>query len=335
MAKFKFGTSKDDLREELEKKEAERLLLLEQEVQERNIEKTKKLQQFNKKTKQSRLIIIISAIALSLVLLFFGVYNTFFKKSLSEEDVLRLAYSTQSSSFNGGGVEGYIYDNIDSWLNQYVKLNSNIEYYKPLKDTLRVTYLRTISTTQSTCRFSIDIETKEVDTKKTNAEGKSETVVGETKVNTYRFRTLLNFGDLNNEGYPTYSLASGLILLQQPETNVNRTNVSSYLSFADKPLMDATTSESAKVQVNNILDNIFAGKDVAGSFEGDSISPSLGYKYLGIDSNTWAFYAEANTFGYNCYFEYSVETPEGIIYKTPCYAVIEQNGNTWKITDLF
>lgn len=320
--KFKFGISREDR----EKEKAERLRQLEHEVQERNMEKTSKLQQLNRKKKTNTIIVVSTFILLSLALLTFGTYNTFFKQPLTKEEVVQVAKEQSPTLFNTTGVEGFIYNNINDVFKSKIKLDDTLEYYEIDLSTVRVVKIETLTKTLADVEFLVDIETKKKDTTEKDKEGKNVVVPGKIEVDTWRFRALMAIVEDN------YVFASDVTYrLEQENMQKEAVIISETLSFENIELEEPTKIAAAKTSVDGILKLLYEGNDVSERFLIQRTA-DVTDTYLGI--TFFELHQGQNQLGYNCICQYSIQSKEGITYSTTTYMRLIYDG-AWKIEKMY
>lgn len=150
--------------EELEKERAEKQRKIEAEIQQKAIERQAKLQAMRQKQKITRICVILVTTIIMVAMLFFGTYNTFFKKILTTDDVYN-AIKVSKNTYPTFGVAEYIKDNCQTIFNTYATVDvSMYEYAKVDTNSVYIDDLTPISNTVARVRYGFDVEVKEQDT---------------------------------------------------------------------------------------------------------------------------------------------------------------------------
>ena len=323
--KFVFNKTREDNEKEEAKKQRE----LEAEVQNRNTIRSKKLEQLNKKTKQNKMIVIISMIVISSALLIFGTYNTFFKQPLTQQEVVQLIKQSDVK-FNDGGIEGFLYNNIEEIFKDNTGVDSikgGVEVYKLDLNSLRIDNIQSLNANTAYVEFYINVYSKGYDREeKDRYTGELKVVKGTELEIPYRFSALIG----NNKG--TYYFASDVEILGYVSAEDSKITKSTYLSFEDKQKVSDDVANSAKTKVDRIMADLYAHKDVGGDYEPSAKDFDYNLEYRGI--NEFKMYQETNALGYNVVMTYTVASINGFTYTTKTYLKVEQAGNSWKITKI-
>ena len=326
MAQIRFNVTQ----ESAEKQAAAEQRELEARVQQKNIERDRKLALLHRTTKRNKIIVISVFILLALSLLVFGVYNTFFKNQISRSDIEGMI-SQQVASFDTDGIQGVIYDNLDDMFYSMSSKNENIETYALDKSTIRINKVYKMSTSTVAVEFTVDGYVKEIDVSEKNGNGEVQTTTGEVYTPVYNF---MIFVDTNDRG--GYTISSELLFLGFEHLDSTTALKSKLLVFNDGEndfeLVEENTLNSVRVKVDRILSDIYEGKDVGVDYSSDRIFDTS-YTYLGLEE--FAMYNRANLAGFNAVCSYSLSTPEGITITTKAYLTIQEESNSWKITAIF
>ena len=168
MAKVVLGKTPEQLREEEAKKQRE----LEAQIQEAQLERQAKLVALHKKQKTTKIAIISATCLSAAILVTFGTYNTFFKKTITVEDVVpTINASIDYLRFPVSGLDGYIRDNCESLFTHYAssKISSdNIKSISVDPNSCYITKVRPLNSTLAQVYFSVDVVVTENDTEVTD-----------------------------------------------------------------------------------------------------------------------------------------------------------------------
>lgn len=166
MAKLVLGKTPEQVRAE----EAEKQRKLEIEIRERQLERQKKIEAMHKKQKTTKIVFIAIVCAISLSLLGFGTYNTFFKPTLSIDDVTPVINeSINTFRFPSEGLDNYIHDNCEGLFNKYLvnddkKVDSNVvDTIIVDKDSCYISRVKKLSGNIAQVYFSVNVTTKSKD----------------------------------------------------------------------------------------------------------------------------------------------------------------------------
>jgi hypothetical protein len=171
MAKLVLGKTPEQVRAE----EAEKQRKLEIEIREHQLERQKKIEAMHKKQKTTKIVFIAIVCAISLSLLGFGTYNTFFKPTLSIDDVTPVIdESINTFRFPSEGLDNYIHDNCEGLFNKYLvndtkKVDSNVvDTITVDKDSCYISRVKKLSSNIAQVYFSVNVTTKSKDTQVTD-----------------------------------------------------------------------------------------------------------------------------------------------------------------------
>ena len=327
MAKLVLGSNP----ETIEKEEAEKIRKLDEEVRERQKEQSLRLQRFAKKYKRNKVFILV--LFYFIVLGLFGgcIYMAFFKQNITEEDVTSIA-KKQTASFNASGVDGYVRKNFNTWYEMLLAGKSEkIEYIRPNLNSLSIDEVKGSGQNFGRVYFSLDIETKLKDTK----DEKGNIVTGLTTDTRYYFMIPLEMVyQTNAEGIAVAGgyTPSGTMKMTMLDT-ANTAEVqkkSQFLGFEKESDQPKAVTESAKIKVDKILSDIYAGRDISQDFKSYyPLRESQNATYVSLDD--FEYHTKNNALGYNARCVYTVETVDGFKYQNELYLAIRQNGSTYTI----
>lgn len=340
---FKFGVS----REQVEKEQAKKQRQLEEEIQERTMEKTRKLRQLHSKQKRNRIIVVTLFVVFFLLMATFGTYNTFFKQPLSESQIRQIAIDSTPVQYNSDGVYGYLYDNLETILNRYFDKSTSeetVDIIEIQKDTLRVNKISAISNTEANVEFEVDVFIKYADKKTTDERGESILIEGESFIDTYYLACIVAYDipvDKEGEAIGTskvYSFASEVRYFTHKNNNENsvlkQSNSLMFIADGEEiPAYDEEATMLIKTNIENIFINLYAGRDVSTQFKPNRDFSDSTDEFLGFTS--FVVYQADNPSGFNCIANYSVKTARGITYKNTCYLKIVKDGTSYKIEKMY
>jgi hypothetical protein len=322
---FKLGQTREDI----EKEQAQQLLELEAEINQRNRVKQEKLGKYKRKNRRNKIIIVVLIILIFLSFLTFGTYNTFIKQPLSAEDVQSLIQSSEKAYFDTSGIQGFITNNTSYIRDNYIKLsNDNLENLKLDKNSVAINKIQQLDRNTAIVYFSIDIETKEKDTK----DNKNNLLEGKIEVIPYQFRVIVRDVSVVEGETHKYSFASDIELVDN--NNIFTTGditTTPYFDFNGLKQDEENIMVAKQTKIDRILSDLYEGKDVRDEFGSKQLVPSNGNIYKGISS--FISYQSNNALGFNAVCTYIVETASGFTYTNVCYLAIEANGEqSYKIT---
>lgn len=328
MPQINFGTTVAQREEE----QAAKMREMEAEIQAHDLRKQNLLSEYQRKTRAAKAIIITVASLLTIALLVFGTYNTFFKKERSDEEILNLIMNTplMDNLFPDAGVEGYLKQNINSILEGYISPNSNadIEKVSINIDSLYVTNITHRNYQRADVTFSTNITAKEKDTEDLDGN----VVKGAEYSNKYNFMIPINY-DYNLKAYV---LAGKPEIVLKPIVGISTENqTSEFYTFDGIEELDANSTSSAKLFMDTFLRNLYnSNNDI-------SSASDIRREVLDISGKTFVaisdfhIYNGTNALGYNCYCDYSITTEGGFTYNNRTYFLVERlDTNTWKIKNI-
>ena len=163
MARLVLGKTPEQLRAE----EAEKQREIEAQIQEATRQRQAKIEALHKKQKTTKIAVIATVSAVSAILLVFGTYNTFFKKTLTLEDVQpSINASINSLNFPSEGLDNYIRENCEPLFMKYMTYdvkNSNIQSVEVDKNSCYVSRVKKLNSTLAQVYFSVDVVVHEND----------------------------------------------------------------------------------------------------------------------------------------------------------------------------
>lgn len=163
MARLVLGKTPEQLRAE----EAEKQREIEAQIQEATRQRQEKIEALHKKQKTTKIAVIATVSAVSAILLVFGTYNTFFKKTLTLEDVQpSINSSINSLNFPSEGLDNYIRENCEPLFMKYMTYdlkNSNIQSVEVDKNSCYVSRVKKLNATLAQVYFSVDVIVHEND----------------------------------------------------------------------------------------------------------------------------------------------------------------------------
>lgn len=163
MARLVLGKTPEQLRTE----EAEKQREIEAQIQEATRQRQAKIEALHKKQKTTKIAVISAVSAVSAILLVFGTYNTFFKKTLTLEDVQpSINASINSLNFPSEGLDNYIRENCETLFMKYMTYdvkNSNIQSVEVDKNSCYISRVKKLNSTLAQVYFSVDVIVHEND----------------------------------------------------------------------------------------------------------------------------------------------------------------------------
>lgn len=323
MAKLHLGKSPEQIMLEQEQKKFEKINALEKEKELQNL----KLRQLVK-SRQRKLRITggIVAFVISFILIF-GIYNTFIKHTLNENDV-RTVVSKSVYDFPVAGLDDYINKNFQDWLNDATTYNvqdDNIKEVKYVDSSVRIDKVTKLSSSLARVYFSADLEVTKV------AAG-DENATSTEKVRYRFFMPIENYYKYNKNGAPTvngFRPVGQMTMYSLKDINSAKITENDNLKFNEDSKVDEKTLESAKVKVDSVLGDLYLGRDTSQSFYNYLKFNSQKAVYLGIDD--FKLYKDSNNLGYNALVKYTVKTKEGFNYQCSHYLLVVKDGKSWII----
>lgn len=237
MAKVVLGKTPQDLEAEKAKKNRE----LEAEIQQKALERNKKIQALHNKQKSNKIIIILVVSFFAIVLVVFGTYNTFFKKGLSIDDVnLAIAQSIQQSRYPSEGLDNYIRDNCETLFKKYMSLDNqkakNIAKVEVDKDSCTISKVRKYNSSFAEVFFSVNVTVTENDTEVTDP-----VVIEQLKRNGFGIKSEVT----NTQSKSTTEAAT------TESTNTESTNTENITTEAnDNPVVQTANNTDESVSEN-------------------------------------------------------------------------------------
>lgn len=331
--RIKFGESVEDR----EKKEAARLRELEAQVQADSQERQQKMQRYIKSSKTKRIIVILIFTLLSIALLVFGTYNTFFKQETDMISILQYVNQNQrDTAFISSGVEGFLKENINVIFRDYFSINdNNIEYYRIDEDSLYVTDIVEKNRSYANVYFKARIDTKYRD-----EIGDNDVIIpGEEFSTWYSFYIPVYF-DQDNDFYQP---AGKLQVLAWNIDNKATLYTSGDENILDNPFLDWSSDVeeyelSETERVKQFLDGFF--QDL---FNNRNKDLNNGQVYQGTEFITAPeelsyetisdlhYYTVNNVDGFNVKCTYILKTADGLRITNQVYLKIRNDGASYII----
>lgn len=169
--KLVLGKTPEDLRAEEAAKQRE----IEAQVQSAILDRQAKLEAMHKKQKKTKILVITWASVLSVALLVFGTYNTFFKHDLTVEDVQpAINQAVNTINFPAEGLDNYLRVNCTKLFEKYMTIDSNagknIKSVVVDENSCNVKRVKKLSTTLAQVWFAVDVLVTENDVEVTDPE---------------------------------------------------------------------------------------------------------------------------------------------------------------------
>lgn len=247
-------------------------------------------------------------VLITLALIFFGVFNTFFKHTLTEVEAAsytnKLNGQTQVQKWDTG-VQGYLQSNLQTILSSNASLSNSKEF---TVGNISVEQNLQVSSDSLISFFSADIE-----------------VAGQT--NRVFFELPLKIVDNK------FTQAGALSMtFREPYASDNSTiSENEFLDFGEIKI-----DEEESKAFENVLENFLTlgyneKQDISNFYKGESPLDFNG-KFTGIVK--CEVYEESNQLGYNTIAVYNIELPNGFKYKTTNLMKIEKQGSSYIITKI-
>ena len=314
-------------------KTPEELVELEQQIRDDDLKKEHNLQAIQRKRRRKNALMTALVVLLFLGLIGFGTYGTFFKKTMSRDDVIKIISETSLAKelFPGSDVEGYLRQNINGIFEGYLSVagNNSMEYARPLPDTLYVTRVNKRNERLANVQFAVAIKTKEVDT--TDFDGN--VIPGKETEEYYNFLVPIRF-DTNAR---VFSLAGKPELSVTPVQGVPReVEISEMLSFNGIEELDQNKTASAKEFIDTFLRTLYNSNSSIATFTN---SPRESFVINGqtfVAITDFHIYQADNLSGLNSFCDFTVQTDAGFTYNTRLYFKLENiTGGSWIIQSIF
>lgn len=269
------------------------------------LEKSKKRY---KNLKIKKIIILVVLILTLLSIVFFGVYNTFFKHEYSGAEIASLSnYYNGQTNYPKDGIQGYLDVNVNKLLKEKLTIDSDINSLD-INDPI-VTRINPKSDTLANVYFYTKITTNHDDE--------------------YYVNCVLPI--YWNRDIMMYQPAGEIIFTSNSSTADDITEQkNSLLSFDDIATETDENNNSSKTFVDNFFTMLYTNQNIDPYYEGEVKLVPGDLKYKNI--KTYQLYANKNKNGYNAYAEIFVTTPNGVTYLTKKYLAIEKSGKSWIIT---
>lgn len=272
-----------------------------------------------KKLKLKKTIVLVTIIISLLSLVSFGVYNTFFRHEYTIDEIAYFSnVGNGRTNFPTYGLQGYLEVNADKFLKDKLSIDKSVKSVK-IKNPI-ITKVLLKSDQLANVYFYIDFETN-------------------NGVN--RVKCMLPIAFTGNQYSPAGEIL--FIITKSPIENVDPVD-NPFLSFGDIPAASEELTNSSKSSVDNFFRAFYSGQPIDPIYKGkisldsslvqiDSKQAAGKIYYIGIDS--WELYTGTNANGYNAKAVITLELPNGIIYKTVKYVLIEyiqtEKGEAWNI----
>ena len=328
--------------EEQERIMAERMRKIENQVQASDSKRSQKVQQYRRSSRRRKVFATLILIFLTIGLLVFGTYNTFFKQGITNDEIKALARDVVGPRIPEAGVEGYLKQNV----NALIKKNSTISaaYSSPVEsfevdvNTLYVTFIKPRATNYANVYFKAQMVIKEQDSK--DEEGNI--VIGETFRPWYSFYLPVYY-DNSTDGIVSagnleilaWEIENSIDTIENPLLNFRQT--ASDGSIVEFERMDEKTTENARRFIENFLVDFYNnGKTVTDlPFSSPDVRHLNNENALTFNSiSEFAFYTKDNYEGFNVYCTYRLTSPEGLSILNTSYFKLVTNGNSWLISKM-
>ena len=171
--------------------------------------------------------------------------------------------------------------------------------------------------------------------------------VGVTTTVRYNFYVPIEFyyvysGEPDEEGNSTGSVVGGgfrpcgdmtLFTLEQPDiSDFTDITYNEAFDIGEEFLLDDKITQKIRVKVDNILSDLYLGKDTSQEFYNYRKFNGYNAKYEGIEKIDC--YSEKNYLGMNTHVTYKIITSQGFIYKLETWLNVEEDGNSYIIKEM-
>ncbi len=277
MAKLVLGKTPEQVRAE----EAEKQRKLEIEIREHQLERQKKIEAMHKKQKTTKIVFIAIVCAVSLSLLGFGTYNTFFKPTLSIDDVTPVINeSINTFRFPSEGLDNYIHDNCEGLFNKYLvnddkKVDSNVvDTIIVDKDSCYISRVKKLSGNIAQVYFSVNVTTKSKDIQVTDP-----LIIDNLKKNGF------NINNNQKQTIETSNTQTSENDTSENDTSENSTSESSIseTSEEENSKLDTTSEESIESSEQSTENSLISVEPIAPATESTDTS-NIDDKTYYIDS---------------------------------------------------
>lgn len=96
---------------------------------------------------------------------------------------------------------------------------------------------------------------------------------------------------------------------------------------------DENTTNLIRTKVDNVLSDLYAGKDTSFDFKNFKKFNSFDAEYNGL--NDIIVFKDTNALDVNTYVKYTIKTTQGFIFEVNAWMKVEENGSTYVITNLY
>lgn len=283
----------------------------------------------NKKLQAKRRLILIAVAAFLVIILFFGLYNTFIRHEWTGPEIAAYAnYYNGKTNFPIYGLQSYLETHISDIFAGNMTFSGTVKSFSVKNPMITDLGLKTSELTN--VYFTCDMVTNN---------------------STNRVKWMLPIAWKNEQ----YAVAGDPILIATVcsiEGDEKQDN--EFLSFKDKKKADDASSSKAKAVAENFFTLLYSGAgDLSTLYIGETdLTPMIPNGIISERENSdgsitvvtsdgkityngmveWYLYEEPNKNGYNAYAKISISMPNGCTYQTEKYLLMEssQDGN-WKI----
>ena len=271
-----------------------------------NKEQIERANQRHKQIKLKRNIAYVTLISFIVLVMFLGVYNVFFKKELTYEEIALIAnVYNRKTNFPEDGVEGFLNTNVSSLIMPKLILPSDITEID-IKDPV-VTKIAARSDEFANIYFYVIFSTDKGEERVNcilplhwDEEEWQYNVAGEVMITPAKMADL----KLETVDNPFLEWEDGIAKASEEDTNKSRAFVDNFFTF------------------------LYEGKDITPYYDGEELSP-MNVEYYGMVD--YVLYQEKNNNGFNAKATINIKINGEISYQTEKYLLIEKSGNSWII----
>lgn len=320
---IKLGTPFKEAQEEQDLQRLE----LENEINDRKVEQKKKYEKLLLDRKKKKWAALGVTALLTLSLLIFGTYNTFFKKQLKPQEVVQIV-QTNIPNFPVMGLDGFVRANFEKWFEELSFIQngsqSGIDKITPDLNSLTIDKVAETNSGFSRVTFSLDIEVAKVEKK----DDKGKVLPAEKLKNRYGFQIMVSFEPNDKEAYGYHLVEKIAVQGLIPANESSPKGKNNLIAFKSERVPEEV-SQKARIKVDKILGDLYTGRDVSQDFFNYFDFESFGASYVSLD--TFEYYTEPNALGFNAKIEYTIETKEGFRMTSTNYIYLVESGESFVI----
>lgn len=316
------------------------------EIDEEDIEKN--IKEF-KSLKKKKILLLSSIIITFFIICLCAIYATFFKHQYTKSEIAAIAKEGNNlKNFPYYGVQGYLDNNIDSLMLNYVSTTTpNMKKAQTIKSSSnKVSSNGEVGITDGQDIFGNDSSSSRVSSIKiqnpyvTEIIAKSDdfanvyftldlvTNIGTDRVNCMipLIWTGLKYANAGDVIFTATISTDDISSDQKKEENY-------YSSFENTSQETEENNRSAMKFLNNFLTILYSGGDPSPFYTGGvALDDEIANKLSFISLDSFRLYKQSNANGFNAYAKITLSTPNGVLYSTEKYFLIVKSGEeSWTI----